>query len=206
MNSPQGDAATRSAPAVTRCLSLAMRRHDDSYRYALPYRFGERYEVSQGYHGAKSHTVESRYSIDFAMPERTVICAARDGKVIEVIDHYDRGGWYTSLKSQCNFVEIAHADGTVAVYAHLVCQGSRVAEGDVVHRGQPIALSGNTGWSDRPHLHFHVLGPDGVQLPTVFSTRDAARETLVEGEVYAHPGDESWLEWCWCRLCGLVVG
>ncbi|WP_157871621.1 M23 family metallopeptidase, partial [Streptomyces aurantiacus] len=53
-----------------------------------------------------------------------------------------------------NAVVIKHGNGTYSQYAHL----SRVdvKPGQVVKTGQPIALSGNTGNSSGPHLHFEI--------------------------------------------------
>ena len=55
-----------------------------------------------------------------------------------------------------------------AFYAHLQPKGIRVKVGDKVRRGQVLALLGNSGNSDAPHLHFHVtdgnspLGAEGL--------------------------------------------
>ena len=45
---------------------------------------------------------------------------------------------------------------TYAVYGHLTHGGSKVEVGDTVTQGQLIALSGNSGMSRGPHLHFAV--------------------------------------------------
>ena len=50
--------------------------------------------------------------------------------------------------------------GRYALYAHFQPGTIRVRAGDHVKRGQVLALVGNTGNSDAPHLHFHVMdGP-----------------------------------------------
>ena len=50
--------------------------------------------------------------------------------------------------------------GNFAFFAHLKPGSLRVKLGDHVARGDVIALLGNTGNSDAPHLHFHVMdGP-----------------------------------------------
>ena len=59
-------------------------------------------------------------------------------------------------------VEVQHPDGTTTVYAHLsrvLVPGGAVAAGDV------IALSGNTGRSTGPHLHFEVRDAGGSTDP-----------------------------------------
>lgn len=53
-----------------------------------------------------------------------------------------------------NVVEIAHADGYSTLYAHN--QKNLVSKGDIVHKGQVIALLGSSGRSSGPHVHFEV--------------------------------------------------
>jgi murein DD-endopeptidase MepM/ murein hydrolase activator NlpD len=53
-----------------------------------------------------------------------------------------------------NVVEIRHADGYSTLYAHN--KENLVVEGDVVSKGQTIALLGSTGRSSGPHVHFEV--------------------------------------------------
>ncbi len=176
---------------LERCVAVATRRHDDSYTYALPYRESEAYRVSQGYGGSHSHTDHAHFSIDFSMPVGTVVCAARCGVVSYVIDHHHEGGPDESYKSKWNVVEITHSDMTVAAYGHLNTNGSLVAVGDSVSRGDPIALSGNTGWSRGPHLHFHVTGSATPErIPVLFATHLEERDTLVRGVTYYHPGHQ----------------
>jgi hypothetical protein len=81
-----------------------------------------------------------------------------------------------------NYVVEALGHHRFAVYAHLHTGSVRVHAGERVHRGQVLALVGNTGNSTGPHLHFHVtsgpspLASDGV--PYVFrSFRYDARLT-----------------------------
>jgi hypothetical protein len=65
-------------------------------------------------------------------------------------------------------------DGNYAFYAHLKPQSLQVKPGDKLTTGQVIAALGNTGNSDAPHLHFHVMdGPDPLAsngLPFVFKS------------------------------------
>ncbi len=58
-------------------------------------------------------------------------------------------------------VEIEHASGYKTIYAHL--SGSLVKEGQTVTRGKVIALTGNSGLSTGPHLHYEVHH-DGIKL------------------------------------------
>jgi murein DD-endopeptidase MepM/ murein hydrolase activator NlpD len=67
-----------------------------------------------------------------------------------------------------NYIIIDIGHGFFCFYAHLQPNSIRVKKGDRVRRGQVIALLGNSGNSDSPHLHFHItngnspLGAEGV--------------------------------------------
>ena len=65
-------------------------------------------------------------------------------------------------------------DGNFALYAHLQTGSVNVKVGDRLSSGQVIALLGNTGNTDGPHLHFHVMStPDPLRsngLPFVLSS------------------------------------
>jgi hypothetical protein len=56
-----------------------------------------------------------------------------------------------------NSIVLDLGGGRYALYAHLQPGSLRVAKGDRVQRGQILGLVGNTGNSDAPHLHFHVM-------------------------------------------------
>lgn len=82
--------------------------------------------------------------IDVGIPTGTTVRASRGGKIIV-------GGW---LGGYGNCVMIDHGDGVVTVYGHL--SEVTVGVGQYVDQGQQIALSGNTGRSTGPHLHFEI--------------------------------------------------
>lgn len=75
-----------------------------------------------------------------------------------------------------NHIVLDLGDGRYAFYAHLKPGSVAVKPGDQVTPGQQIAELGNTGSSDGPHLHFHVMDrpsalvADG--LPYVFASFD----------------------------------
>jgi len=131
-------------------------QHQNDFAYQFPYRIGSSHTVSQGYHGIFSHTGPATYSVDFTMPEGTQIYAARDGIVIEVVQHFKEGKNDKSYVDKANFITILHSDGTMADYSHLQYNGARVQVGDKVGLGQFIGFSGATGYVTGPHLHFGV--------------------------------------------------
>jgi murein DD-endopeptidase MepM/ murein hydrolase activator NlpD len=83
--------------------------------------------------------------IDISVPEGTPVKAAENGIVIYAGD---------GLKEFGNTVLVRHEDGTVTVYGH--ASKLNVTRGEKVKRGQDIALSGMSGSTDRPKLHFEV--------------------------------------------------
>jgi murein DD-endopeptidase MepM/ murein hydrolase activator NlpD len=101
--------------------------------------------ISSDY-GERAHPISGRRSfhegVDIAMPVGTDIYAAEKGKV-------SRSG---SATGYGNMIEIDHGNGKTTRYAHL--KSMNVAVGDMVEKGQKIALSGNSGDSTGPHLHF----------------------------------------------------
>ena len=139
--------------------------------YSLPYAKGTAHPVWQGYRSIFSHSND--LAIDFKMPPGTVIHAARGGVVVGIRDTYEKGGVGRRFVGKENGVVIRHADSTYAHYLHLQHRGALVKLGDTVQRGQAIALSGSTGFSAFPHLHFVVTsGPakDKNEIPVRFYT------------------------------------
>jgi murein DD-endopeptidase MepM/ murein hydrolase activator NlpD len=147
--------------------------HDDtSFVYALPYEVGRKHLIIQGYFGIFSH--KERAALDFKMNRGTTVTSARKGVVVRVKQDSDRGGWSKKYRTAGNNVVIQHADGSRAGYWHIQHNGALVKVGDSVKMGQPIALSGKTGYAATPHLHFIVwkFGTQGnwQQVATRFQT------------------------------------
>lgn len=100
----------------------------------------------------KNLTYDSHNGTDLAVPIGTKLLAAAAGKVVRTISEFNRGG----LK-----VYIDHGNGLMTCSAHLA--RSMVREGDVVKRGQVIAITGYSGldslitfpWGT-PHTHFNT--------------------------------------------------
>jgi len=83
--------------------------------------------------------------LDIAVPSGTRVKAAAGGKVVH-------SGWMNGFGYT---VIIDHGRGIETLYAHN--SKVSVAKGSMVNKGQVVALSGNTGLSTGPHLHFGVL-------------------------------------------------
>lgn len=134
-----------------------------SYRYPLPWRGGP-FRLSQGAEGQYSHFgPKNRYAMDIAMPVGTQIIAARAGVVVKIENSQSGRGTDPSG----NFVRVLHDDGTMGVYLHLKQGSVSVREGQRVTVGSPLALSGNTGNSSGPHLHFVVQRNNGSGLVSI---------------------------------------
>lgn len=142
---------------------------DADFVYRLPFRKGERHRISQSYFGSVSHQKgsEAEYAVDISMPEGSFVCAAREGRVVALRDDSHEGGPSADFKQCDNFIIIRHADGGYGRYSHLRYKGVLVKLGSVVQAGTIIGLSGNTGFSSGPHLHFEVFAPvDGNLIKT----------------------------------------
>ena len=88
--------------------------------------------------------VKTHNGLDFVGPYGSVIYAPADG-VVDIVAK--RGGFGNSI-------EIDHGNDIKTEYAHL--DSSLVKVGDIVKRGDKIAIQGNTGRSTGQHLHWEV--------------------------------------------------
>lgn len=95
--------------------------------------------------------------IDFDIAQDTPVKATADGVVDAVAKAQDGFGLMVSLRHAFNFK---------TVYAHL--SKAHVAEGQIVRKGEVIAISGNTGLSTGPHLHYEVRYDDKPLNPHPF--------------------------------------
>jgi len=157
-------------------------KDDNSYIYTLPFEHRKKVFLIQAYESMFSHKGEK--ALDFKVKKGTRICAARDGVVTAIRKDSDKGGLKPENISDGNYITVQHHDGSVAWYWHFQQNGVLVKEGDSVKTGQLIGLSGNTGYSAFPHLHFEVQGFDSAgnysQLPTRFY--------MQKGIIYLRPG------------------
>jgi murein DD-endopeptidase MepM/ murein hydrolase activator NlpD len=159
--------------------------HDSTIVYLLPYQSNRKHVLMQGYFGSFSHATV--HALDFEMPEGTSLIAARDGVVVELKEDFAEGGMDPTFKDKGNYVLILHNDGSWAGYFHVQKDGVLVEVGQKVIRGERIALSGNTGWSSAPHVHFEVSLPTQkgrITVPTKFETANSKPTFLEEGKSY----------------------
>ncbi len=101
-----------------------------------------------------------------------VVVATADGLPEQVPGKLPAGA--TIENAGGNHVVVDIGDGRFAFYAHMQPGSLRVKRGDRVTRGQVLGLLGNSGNTDAPHLHFHVMDdPSPLNsngLPYVFTS------------------------------------
>ena len=159
-----------------------------NYPYQLPFKTGE-HLVLQAAYGRFTHLrgSELEQAIDIQMPVGTTVTAARGGTVIAVRSDCSAGGLDLQYMADVNYVVIKHSDGTYGEYLHLQKNGALVHVGDTVTTGQAIALSGNTGYTSEPHVHFMVFynlsGTARRSVPVLFNGANGLMR-LQEGYTY----------------------
>ncbi|MCW2254848.1 murein DD-endopeptidase [Providencia alcalifaciens] len=124
----------------------------------------KQFRVSSQFNPRRVNPVTGRVAphkgVDFAMPVGTPVLAVGDGEVI--VSKYSGAAG--------NFIAIRHGRQYTTRYMHL--RQLLVKPGQKVKRGDRIALSGNTGRSTGPHLHFEMwinqqaVNPLTVKLPS----------------------------------------
>jgi len=157
----------------------------ESSPYVLPYERGRSFVVGGGNCSDGTHLQydPDQYAYDLLMPIGTPVVAARDGVVIRVEERFPDS---TRIGAQANYIDVRHADGTIADYFHLTTNGSLVEIGDLVKQGQIIGLSGDSGNSAGPHLHFEVDGACAGcgSIPVTFRNTRPHPHGLIRGESY----------------------
>ncbi len=106
--------------------------------------------ISRGFSGAHE-------GVDIALPMNSAVRVADGGNVIHADWDNDGYGY---------MVWVDHGDGLRTLYAHL--NRVLVKRGQRIERGQIVGLSGNTGWSLGPHLHFEISVRGRKQNPALF--------------------------------------
>jgi murein DD-endopeptidase MepM/ murein hydrolase activator NlpD len=113
--------------------------------------------------------------VDIATPEGTPVKPVAPGVVL----------FSGARPGYGNTVIIGHRDGTITLYAHN--SANLVAEGEEAGSGTTIALSGSTGRSTGPHLHFEAWR-DGENITSTFMPGEKGSRTSV---MAAHRADDS---------------
>ena len=152
-----------------RKLQKGVLKDDSSFVYHLPYEINKSHLLVQGYFSRGTH--KNRAALDFKMKRGTNVCAARDGVVIRVKEDGNKGGGNVKYRPYGNLIVIQHDDQTRSGYWHLKYNGALVNVGDTVKQGQIIGLSGKTGYTYLPHLHFIVWRSDQKGQWTQVGTR-----------------------------------
>ncbi len=106
--------------------------------------FGERTSPTDG--ASTNHK-----GIDISVPVGTSVLASKSGTVVTAAYSASAG----------NYIALYHGDGVYSYYMH--CSSLSVGVGQTVSAGKQIALSGNTGISTGPHLHFAIFA-NGVYV------------------------------------------
>ena len=118
-------------------------------RAFMRYPTTKRWRISSPFNPRRKHPVTGRISphngTDFAMPRGTPVYSTGDGKVVLTRNHPYAG----------KYIVIQHGSMYKTRYLHL--NKILVKKGQKVSRGQRIALSGNTGRSTGPHLHYEFI-------------------------------------------------
>lgn len=118
--------------------------------------------VVSGY-GVRFHPIlkvrRMHHGLDIVVPVGTPVYATGDGVVKEAGRNVGYG----------KYIEIAHGDtGYTTLYAHLSEIPAHIKRGRKVERGEEIGLSGNTGRSSGPHVHYEVRDKDNRTLNPVY--------------------------------------
>lgn len=135
-------------------LQKGILKDDSSFVYQLPYEENKTHLLVQGYFSHYTH--KHRAALDFKMKKGTKVCAARSGIIVRLKENGKKGGSSIKNRTFGNFVVVQHEDSSRTGYWHLQFNSVLVNVGDTVKQGQVIALSGNSGYTYFPHLHFIV--------------------------------------------------
>ena len=109
-------------------------------------------------------TYDLRCAVDFLCAEGTPVLAAADGIVLKVLANVTaKYSGYEKPPEEVlpealqdgNFVILIHKHGELSICSHL--SHVLVTPGQQVKTGESLGLSGHTGWSIKPHVHFMVF-------------------------------------------------
>lgn len=119
----------------------------------------------------KDFSAEYHHGMDFGCPVGTAIVAA-EGGVVNFSGYSESAG---------NLV-IVRAQGSGQLYKYMHGERLVVSPGMMVNRGQQVLVSGNTGRSTGPHLHFQVESDGKAEDPMArFCSRPLLKEGVLQG-------------------------
>ncbi|MBZ5487365.1 peptidoglycan DD-metalloendopeptidase family protein [Halomonas aquamarina] len=146
------------------------------------YPFEGSYRLSSNFNPQRKHPVTGRISphngTDFAMPIGTPVIAPANGRVERVANHPAAG----------RYIVIRHDNGYRTRYLHL--SQPLVSQGERITMGERIALSGNTGRSTGPHLHYEVIvnnSPVNAMTVDLPENMGLSGDTLIAFQRQAEP-------------------
>ena len=131
--------------------------------------FGDRrvYKYSNGTSDTSIHA-----GVDFGVPKGTRVSACATGKVVLARNRIVTG----------NSVVLEHAPGIYSLYYHL--DSISVSEGDMAYSGTQIGLSGSTGLSTGPHLHWEIRVSTENTDPDIFINRPIIDKDLIMSKIF----------------------
>lgn len=178
--------------------------------YRLPFDDDGDWQCSQGNWDdpVRAHPLDAAYALDFPHAVGANIRASRSGTVVLVENNAGNSldsthpSFDPSAPQYGTAIFIRHTDGTVAVYMHLQFESPTVEKGQFVFQGEIIALSGDTGHSSGPHLHYDLrvawnsLSDWGQSIPFQFEDKNHSTWRPKSGDALASNNsifrEESW--------------
>lgn len=117
-------------------------------------------QISSGFKSENGHGGHSHNGVDLVVPTGTTVVAPAQGLVVETGER-DLAGKY---------VKLDHGDEIETLYLHL--SQIHVLAGDRVERGEKLGLTGTSGLTTGPHLHFEVR-EKGVSVDPMIFLRES---------------------------------
>lgn len=163
------EGAPSPGPTLPPAVAFAAGMPDEQSLTAPAWPLAQRGFITRLYGSRDDGSRQGHPGIDIAVPSGSYVRAMRAGSVEEAGEDEIYG----------RYIRIAHGDGLRSLYGHN--SWLFVQPGDSVQRLQVIALSGNTGRSTAPHLHFE-LTRDGESLdPLAFVNQGGGEEVGAGG-------------------------
>ena len=160
------------------------------------------------------HGTFQAYAFDIGHPPGGIVRAARGGRVISTENVNGNTMGDSSIPPGGTLVRIRHMDDTVSLYAHFLFDSINVNQNQYVLQGTKLGLSGNTGQSSGPHLHFDVRSywnseqDMGPTIPVQFEDLMHSAWRPISTDLYGSNNEVlRQEEWRYCSKChGLFFG